>query len=96
MKTKVRLAQDLKEHGAPDWMIRKAIDGYYDDYESPIATPCIQLVIDLNLAGLLDMANEAKNGKYDGTKEEADAWLAKEGQDLLDTKTFQALFGGEK
>ena len=85
MRTKVKLAKDLKDHGAPASMIAKAIDGYYDDYESPIATPIIQLVIDCEQLGgnLKEVAQKARNGEYDASKEEAESWFKKEGRKLL-------------
>lgn len=88
MKTKVRLAEHLKAHNAPEEMIRKAIDGYYDDYESPLATPIIQLVLDCRKEGgeLLKIASLAKDGEYDGTREEAEAWFNREGKRLLEEK----------
>jgi len=88
MKTKVHLAEDLKAHGAPEEMIRKAVDGYYDDYESPLATPIIQLVLDCEKLGgnLRGLAIKARNGEYDGTKEEAKAWFNREGRKLLEDK----------
>ncbi len=85
MKTKVKLAQDLKAHGAPEKMIAATIDGYYDDYESPLATPIIQLVLDCEHIGgnLRSIAIKAKNGEYDGTKEESEAWMEREGKAIL-------------
>jgi carbohydrate-selective porin OprB len=83
-RTKVRLAKDLKDHNAPEWMIKNAIDGYYDDYETDIATPILQLVIDCEKVGLKDIAGKARNGYYDSTKEEADKWMSgKAGREAL-------------
>ncbi len=83
-RTKVRLTKDLKDQNAPEWMIKAAIDGHYDDYESDIATPILQLMVDCERVGLKDIANKARNGDYDCTKEEADRWMnGKEGQSTL-------------
>lgn len=83
-RTKVRLAKDLKDHNAPEWMIKNAIDGYYDDYESNLPMPIMQLVIDCEQVGLKEIANKARNGDYDCTKEEADRWMnGKEGKNVL-------------
>jgi len=91
MKTKIKLCEDLKSHDAPDWMIRYAIDGHYDDYESDIATPIMQLVEDCErmakrypdkYSKLTEISTKAKNGEYDGTKEESEAWFNKEGRQI--------------
>ena len=44
--TKDRLADDLLAAGAPTDMVIRAQGGYYDDYESPLATPIVQLYKD--------------------------------------------------
>lgn len=93
MRTKVKLAFDLKDAGAPEWMIRKAIDGYYNDYESDLPTPIHQLVHDCEGQDLKFVAENARNGKYDSSLEEAQAWLDKHGKFLVDGKTLVALFG---
>ena len=80
LPTKERLAQDIeslaKDRQDPELlpMIRKAREGYYDDYESPLATPCMQLVSDFRRLGYEGMARKAMDGRWDGTKAEADAW----------------------
>lgn len=90
--TKVRLTIELMKSEAPMWMIEKARQGYYDDYESQLATPITQLVIDATTNGLPLIAKMAKNGEFDGTKEESQAWMNKEGKSLLDPKTLNILF----
>ena len=82
--TKERLVEALRWAGAPQDMVQKAGQGYYDDYESEIATPIIQLVKDCHAAGLPALAQRAINGEFDGSREEADAWFAREGKHLLD------------
>lgn len=64
-------------------MIKQAGEGYYSDYDSPLATPCIQLVKDLTDIGLIELAERAKNGEFDATKEESDEWYQREGRALL-------------
>lgn len=64
-------------------MIKKAREGYYSDYDSPIATPCIQLVIDLTEIEAYDIADRAKEGEFDATKEEADDWYNREGKHIM-------------
>ena len=73
MKTSDKLAQVLDEHGLSA-MAKRAREGYYDDYRSPIATPIRELVQDLQAAGQHELANRAANGEFDGTKEEAEEW----------------------
>jgi hypothetical protein len=79
MKTKERLAQALHAEGLFG-MEAKAREGYYDDYESPLATPIIQLVTDLREHSANGLAKRAMDGEFDGTKEESEAWFQKEGK----------------
>jgi len=75
---RILVARGLRE------MAAKAKTGYYDDFRSPLATPIVQLVVDLTRAGHLDLAERAKEGEFDATKEEADAWAkSPEGQILM-------------
>lgn len=96
--TSERLAQILHAEGLFD-MEKKAREGYYDDYKSPLETPIVQLVRDLqtladNFQGrgvnaertserLRKLARRAMDGDFDGTKEEGDAWWQKEGGEVL-------------
>lgn len=73
LATSERLAAVLEAHGLRE-MAAKARDGYYDDYRSPLATPIVQLVLDLNKAKRGDLARRAMAGEWDGTREEAEAW----------------------
>ena len=82
ISTKERLAQELHGAGLLE-MEKKARAGHYDDYESPLVTPCIQLVADLTAAGRRDLAERAMDGEWDGTREEAEAWMKREGTGLL-------------
>lgn len=81
MKTKERLAEVLEREGLKE-MAEKARQGYYDDYESMLATPITQLVIDLTLAGKKELAGRAKNGEFDCTLEESREWFNKIGRHL--------------
>jgi hypothetical protein len=79
--TTERLARDLEAAGAPAIMIVRARAGYYDDYKSPLAFPETQLLTDARAAGLEDIAQGVMDGRWDGTREESDAWAASpEGQ----------------
>lgn len=75
MRTKERLAADLRKAGLLN-MSLLAAQGYYDDWESALAFPIVQLVTDLEAAGRPDLAQRARNGEWDCTREEADAWAA--------------------
>lgn len=83
MSTKERLARELETNNAPDWMIENARNGQYDDFESLSPTPIVQLVRDCTRAGLGSLAERAKEGEFDATKEEANAWYEHEGKDLV-------------
>ena len=74
--TTERLARALEELDDPkvNWMIEKARQGYYDDFKSPLATPEIQLVIDLHIYGHNELAKRVINGEFDCTLEESEAW----------------------
>lgn len=65
MNAKERLVTALTEAGAPDGMISKAKRGWYDDFESEIATPIMDLVRDCREAGLNQIAERAKKGEFD-------------------------------
>jgi hypothetical protein len=87
--TTERLAQDLEEAGAPAEMIERARAGYYDDYKSPLAMPEVQLLQDARAAGLTTIAEGVLEGRWDATKEEAEAWArSPDGQE-----TFRELAG---
>ena len=83
MKTKDRLAQVLEANGCPPEMVERAASGYYDDYESLLAMPCNALVEDLRALKKFALAKRAMNGEFDGTKEEAEAWMTREGAAAL-------------
>ncbi len=72
--TSDKLADTLVAAGAPVDMVIRARGGYYDDFKSPIATPCIQLVNDARAAGLSDIATRAINGDFDATPQESAKW----------------------
>lgn len=79
ISTKEKLARALMEANASAQMVERARAGFYDDYESPSATPIANLVRDLQLVGLGDLAARAVNGEFDGTREEAEAWAKSQG-----------------
>ena len=80
MATKDRLAQVLREAGAPARMVTLAESGQYDDFLSDSPTPIVNLVRDLQFVGLHDLAMRVMGGEFDATKEEAEAWFEREGK----------------
>lgn len=83
MKTTLKLTEALKKAKAPTWMISYALIGHYDDFESELATPIMELVKDCKNNGLDEIAQRAMLGEFDATKEESDEWMKKEGRSLL-------------
>jgi len=79
MKTKDKLAEALRDAGAPTFMIANAEAGYYDDFESDLPCPITTLVFDCEANGLPEIAKRAIDGDFDGTLEEAEAWAKREG-----------------
>lgn len=76
MRTKERLAAALREAGLEE-IAQEAERGLYDDYESPNPLPITSLVHRLGeqrTPAADAIAERAKAGEFDGTKEEADAW----------------------
>jgi hypothetical protein len=79
--TTEKLAKALEMAKAPAWMIKKAREGYYDDYKSPLAFPEMQLHHDAHVAGLDEIKAAVEAGEFDSTKEESDEWArSPEGQ----------------
>lgn len=57
--------QAYNQDGSLDDLILRARTGYYHDFKSPLACPKIQLVNDLMRHGLVQLAQEVKQGKFD-------------------------------
>lgn len=72
------LVKDLLELNAPSEIISKAKSNQYHDYKSDSATPIFDLVNDCIKAGLSEIAEKAKQGVYNATKEESDEWVKSE------------------
>ena len=83
MSTKERLAKALSDANAPEWMVKNARNGQYDDFESSVPNPIMTLVNDCRGAGLESIAKQAINGDFDATKEESDAWYEREGKEVI-------------
>jgi hypothetical protein len=86
--TTEKLAKALEAAGAPAEMIKKAREGYYDDYKSPLAFPEMQLHQDAHIAGLDSIKAAVEAGEFDATKEESDEWArSPEGQAAFEELT---------
>jgi len=93
MHTKDVLAAELHKAGLHD-MAMRAGQGYYHDFMSPLATPCLQLAADLAEVGTpaaLALRERHLNGEFDASREEGDEWFQREGKhhlmsDILDRK----------
>lgn len=93
MHTKDVLAAELHKAGLHD-MAMRAGQGYYHDFLSPLATPCIQLAADLAEVGTpaaLALRDRHLNGEFDASREEGEEWFQNEGKhalmsDILDRK----------
>jgi hypothetical protein len=90
--TKLKLATALTP--IAESLAKRAEAGEFSDFESPHPTPKIVLVGELGKmfrnasnpkrAKLAhELALDIINGKYDETKEEAEAWFEREGKDLV-------------
>lgn len=95
--TKERLAVALEEAGAPKKMVEQARAGRFDIYESRSRTPLRDLVDIAAWTGLTDIADRAMAGEWDGTVEEANAYLCQRAEDdpteeaALDAQTIDSI-----
>jgi hypothetical protein len=81
LPTKLKLAEAIRQFNpALTEMIERAKQGYYDDYESSLAAPIMQLLEDLLDVGATALVERAMSGEFDGTEAEAMAWWEREGQ----------------
>lgn len=79
--TTEKLAKALEAVNAPAIMIKRAREGYYDDFKSPLTFPEMQLHQDAHVAGLETIKAAVEAGEFDSTKEESDEWArSPEGQ----------------
>jgi transposase len=89
--TTEKLAKALEELNDPKLagMIKKARDGYYDDFKTPVAFPQIELVKDLIESGYQEMVKRVIDGEFDAQEWEAEEWAnSPDGQE-----TFRSLLG---
>lgn len=76
--TTQKLADALREAGAPEGMIQEALNGFYDDFKSELPFPISQLASDAKRYGLEVIEARALNGDFDGQAWESDEWAASE------------------
>lgn len=74
MTTSERLAKAIEDAGGPGYMVTRAREGAYDDYRSKSATPKVDLVRDCQVARLFGLEKRVREGDFDNTREEAEAW----------------------
>lgn len=60
------------------WLIILAWAGYYDEYDSEIATPILNLVYALRAVGFTALAERALEGEFDANENEVLAWMRRE------------------
>lgn len=93
LPTKEKLAQELEKLppvNGLERLVKRARAGMYDDYESPLATPQMQLVEDLRQIGQQGFVHRVIDGEFDGTREEARAWaMGPEGREAFLELAFQ-------
>lgn len=77
LPTTERLARALEAANDPALaeLIIRARAGHYDDYKTDIALPIVTLVADLERAGHPELAQRAREGEFDATPAEVDAWF---------------------
>ncbi len=98
-KSCIKLAAALEEAGLPE-MASRTREGYYHDYLSPLAMPCLQLAEDLQQAGTpaaLALRQRHLNGEFDATPEEGRDWMqSDDGKEVLSQlpPAMRKMFGG--
>lgn len=67
-------------------IMNRTARGHYNECTGPLETPIVQLVKDLTRAGALELAEDAKNGRFDATSDEWQAWeTSPEGQAVINS-----------
>lgn len=64
-RARINLAEAFRAHGDFE-MEKRAREGYYGDFTSPLAFPMLQLVEDCRAKGYIRIAERAMNGEFDG------------------------------
>lgn len=83
LHTTEKLARALEAENDPRLasLIERARQGHYHDFLSPLPTPEFQLMADLTALGHTALAERVKEGEFDASKAESEAWGASpEGQ----------------
>jgi len=66
------------------YVMKRAIDGVYHDFDSELETPKMQLVLDLTAAGFGDLADKARNGDEKPTPAQIEEMRQELGPDVFD------------
>jgi hypothetical protein len=90
-----KLVAALQEAGAPADMVIRATGGAFHDFESRSATPIVDLVRECTRLGLHGVAERARNGDFDATREESDRWM-KSGEGIAAMRVLSRATGGER
>jgi hypothetical protein len=69
-----RLARFLEFQEAPDFMVKRARDKVYSDFDSSLEMPCVQLIKDCKALQLHRVVEAAKTGAFDATSRESNEW----------------------
>lgn len=104
--TRMRLAAELRKVAAQagpenaakyEAFAKRAETGEFDDYADTYVCPITQLNNELMAAGFTKFAARVRDGEFDATKEESDAWaMSPSGQEtlkMLPPEMRIALFG---
>lgn len=77
--TKQRLAAALEDAGLHPQIVGAAVDGYFDELESPLTAPIAVLAKEMRDQGFPKLAKRAERGEWNATDTEREAWQAAHG-----------------
>lgn len=74
--TKEKLARALEELGDRKLkhVIKRAREGYYDDFESPLVFPSTELFNEMMSRGYIEFTSRITIGEFDSTAKESENW----------------------
>lgn len=93
--TRERLAVALAVANVPTSVIRRARAGEFDDYLSDDPFALLTLATELEQNGYNELAQRVRDGEFDGTKAEADAWAASSEGKLAIAEVFGGPWSAE-
>lgn len=84
-KEKLALALEALGDRKLKHVIRRAREGYYHDFESPLPFPEIELYNEMYARGYLNFCERVKAGEFDASSEESSNWVnSLDGMETLD------------